>query len=716
MNLFTQSTLRFNTFKLPATIGLSLCILTSAPLGQSVWVQRDGPPLLSSYSSQIMKSVTFGDDRFVAVGGLYNGSADTVYISKNSEEWSKTPGLNMRANSVACGKGSIVIVGDSGKIITSTDGKNYTDRTSGTTANLNFVIFADSRFVAAGTAGTILTSTDGIEWEAGISGTAANLKCITYGDSQFVAVGSGSLLTSTDGVQWVNKSVENNMDINSIAIGNGIFVAAAFDAMYTSSDGIVWKQTLPPTCHSLKFVLYAAGTFMVVGEWGQLYTSTDGITWMNNSSPGEIYCWYYSAAYGNGVYVVVGYGRIILSSPDANSWTCRSWTNFHTLNTVTFGNGKFLAAGGKGTIISSSDAIAWKMNESGSDAELFSATFGKDRYIVAGQGGTILTSPDCTTWTQVKSGTKNALLGVNFCNDLFIATGDSGTILTSPNGDTWTSRITGTARRLNDAAYGSGIFCVVGKSDSILLSSDGSTWTSRSMGLFSASEQNVLSIYSIIYQGNRFVAAGNPLNSNYNDVFISTDGNNWVGSNVMTLSRIYSVSYGNKQFVAVGSNHCGSGCDRTIISSSSDAYTWKTFPYDWSPDWGLGGLGPNADFFSVAFGDSQFVAVGDAGMICSSKADSTGDTKIALVPPKPETCKIGIVNNSLTIALPNRPSDEKVTVALYMLSGKKIFTDNFQLQCGIINVSLSGLPAGVVLATVSDKHQRSLYRGSILHR
>ena len=60
---------------------------------------------------------------------------------------------------------SYVSVGDSGTILTSSDGTTWTSRTSGTSKNLNDVTHGNSIFVTVGYGGTILTSSvNGTTW------------------------------------------------------------------------------------------------------------------------------------------------------------------------------------------------------------------------------------------------------------------------------------------------------------------------------------------------------------------------------------------------------------------------------------------------------------------------------------------------------------------------------------------------------------------------
>jgi hypothetical protein len=120
-------------------------------------------------------------------------------------------------SSVAYGNGLFAAVGDSGTIVTSADGLNWTLRQWGGDFNLCGIIFGNGRFVVVGELapsrrlgpgpGTILTSTNGVSWfqqSPGTNGTYPS--SITFGNGRFVAVGPGTIMTSTDGVAWVVRA------------------------------------------------------------------------------------------------------------------------------------------------------------------------------------------------------------------------------------------------------------------------------------------------------------------------------------------------------------------------------------------------------------------------------------------------------------------------------------------------------------------------------
>jgi len=71
-------------------------------------------------------------------------------------------------------------VGNSGTILTSTDGTTWTSKTSGTDEHLYGVTYGNSTFVVMGDNGTILTSTDGTTWTSRTSGTSNPLNGVTY--------------------------------------------------------------------------------------------------------------------------------------------------------------------------------------------------------------------------------------------------------------------------------------------------------------------------------------------------------------------------------------------------------------------------------------------------------------------------------------------------------------------------------------------------------
>ena len=82
---------------------------------------------------------------------------------------------------------------------------------------------------------------------------------------------------------------------------------------------------------------------------------------------------FYGVAYGNGIFVAVGAGGTIYTSPDATTWTLRTSGIANTLNGVTYANGYFIVSGvelfpppySTNLFLRSTDGITWSLAATG---------------------------------------------------------------------------------------------------------------------------------------------------------------------------------------------------------------------------------------------------------------------------------------------------------------------------------------------------------------
>ncbi len=197
----------------------------------------------------------------------------------------------------------LVAVGQSGKILTSSDGTSWDNRSSGTTSNLVGVTYGNSKFLTllsswtgvadnsslggdngSPTTGTVLTSSNGTTWTS-TSATCSTcdnssftLTDITYGNGTYVAVGqSGKILTSSDGTSWDNRSSGTTSNLVGVTYGNSKFLtllsswtgvadnsslggdngSPTTGTVLTSSNGTTWTSTSATcsTCDNSSFTL-----------------------------------------------------------------------------------------------------------------------------------------------------------------------------------------------------------------------------------------------------------------------------------------------------------------------------------------------------------------------------------------------------------------------------------------------------------------------------
>jgi hypothetical protein len=74
------------------------------------------------------------------------------------------------------------------------------------------------------------------------------------------------------------------------------------------------------------------------------------------------------------------------------TWTLRI-PGFNNLNGVTCGNGLFVAVGDGGSILTSPDGVNWTEQTSEANNQLNGVAYGNGTFVVVGESGAILTSP-----------------------------------------------------------------------------------------------------------------------------------------------------------------------------------------------------------------------------------------------------------------------------------------------------------------------------------
>jgi hypothetical protein len=259
-----------------------------------------------------LTSITFGNGRFVAVGG----QPDTHAIS--------------------------------GRIITSEDGITWTSRDHSTSnAVFNSVIYGNGRFIAAGgnRNATIASSSDGVSWIPWYWTQATNdihvpfFTGVAFGNGRYVAIYGTSdglstgtaIAISTNGTTWTQNTHSGpGRGAGILTFGNGVFVAVGG---YQSGSG-------------------GSPTYQI--NHAIIWTSPDGVNWTQRGNytngvdlPGFSY-----VAYGGGQFVAGGtivdsytpqLDPLIYSSPDGTNWVSHD-VKF-ALSSMTFGNGQFIGVG-----------------------------------------------------------------------------------------------------------------------------------------------------------------------------------------------------------------------------------------------------------------------------------------------------------------------------------------------------------------------------------
>ena len=177
-------------------------------LDGTTWTKRE------SGSALYLSDITFGKDLFVAVGNkqvLTSSDLNTWTQRVNVFDWKRVSPHSNYLSAVTFGNNMFVTVGWSGRLFTSQDGMEWTERSSGTSDNLKDVIFENGSFLVVGNSGTMLSSKDGSSWVERSSGTSKTLNAAAYGNNTYVVVGElGTIITSPDGMNWTERDSGNS--------------------------------------------------------------------------------------------------------------------------------------------------------------------------------------------------------------------------------------------------------------------------------------------------------------------------------------------------------------------------------------------------------------------------------------------------------------------------------------------------------------------------
>jgi len=297
-------------------------------------------------------------------------------------------------------------------------------------------IFAAIGYDAVNTVNSLAaSSTDGVTWTTPSNmnspARTAIMSQVAYGNGIFVAVGydwnnaRAIYSTSTDGKNWSGFQNLSYFPIHGggitnvrIMFANGNFIATMSSnstsvANWISSDGVTWDGTHSMVNNS-GFPLALAGgggTYVVIVDNSNadqhiVLTSSDGKSWTNNggiSQPAQANL--YSAAYGNGVFVAVGYGYTnhlpyySTSTDNGATWgtlAVMNNTNVQAkMTSVTYHNGLFVAIGqnvttGHAVYATSADGATWTTPTefSSSYCDLQSVIYGNGVFVTVGFGGT----------------------------------------------------------------------------------------------------------------------------------------------------------------------------------------------------------------------------------------------------------------------------------------------------------------------------------------
>lgn len=376
----------------------------------------------------------------------------------------------------------------------------------------------------------------------------------------------------------------------------------------------------------------------------QIYRSSNGENWARSTSGTIPAGNYNNITFGAGLFVVVGNGGLVFTSPDGITWTTRTSGTANPLHNIEFINSTFYAVGNNATLITSSDGISWSTVTIGTglaNDQFLNITYGNSVFVIGvreNSTGNLIIYRSATglsnSWTKQNLGFAS-INKVQYLKDRFFVFTSGTAVYTSTNGSTWTNSTASMPVTLPNAStqtigspnqtfhgiYDGAKIYLFGYSGyynsygSIFSSTDGINFTLEprtayivaqgsafiNNRYFQFGNEGIVSsvngtsykypggnFYSVASSGTAYVGVGMIGASGI--VFQSPNFTNWTETTPGVIDELYAVVYNGSKFVAAG--------EGVVLESIDDGETWSTIAT------------PDDAITAMTYGGSKYVSAG----------------------------------------------------------------------------------------------------------
>jgi hypothetical protein len=354
---------------------------------------------------------------------------------------------------------------------------------------------------------------------------------------------------------------------------------------------------------------------------------------------------------------------------------------------VVFANGRFFALGTGPYLSSSADGISWDTVKVGPDVTAKSAlTYGHAGYALACQTGDVWVSPDGAAWTKQHSlsGEAGSFLSAAYGNGLYVASGYSAGakpmawLLTSSDAATWTKRSLDSALCCFTAViFAKAKFVAVGADSRVRGLTMASTDGLTWTDMTGESDRLRNELWSVAQGSDRFVALGQN-----GGCLVSNDGDSWTRGDTGLTDDFQSIAYGNGNFVGIGENR---------IFRSPDGISWNV--QDFSSTRGVR---------YVAFGNNRFVALGASDSVLISKAPEVSAHRASGGSHARLTMEFSVRSGTLHVGLPSGIDGKSSVLACHDVSGKRAVAMRLSAGSTQVACDVGRLPAGRYVLSLTD--------------
>jgi hypothetical protein len=318
-------------------------------------------------ASSIFQFARFADRWYAAAGHFRESTNLSHWELREIGAYASSSAGGVYA--VRAGNGHLVVAGEGGNILSSTDGLSFAQCRAGRPTPIGLLAWHRDRILATVASGqSVLDSQDGHSWSETAVAPGAFLAREAVSDGQRIIIAGSvpagtttlsQIRTSEDGTNWVARSFSHRGGLNGVATMPGLYAAVgASGVVFTSTNGTTWVSNSIPGNQTLSSIASDGSRFVVVGPARTNYLSLDGRTWMrvDSQAPTNLT----AVAWGSGRFVAVGSAGTILLSTNGEIWRAVTAPINANLRRVSFHSGTFYAVA-TGLVITSVDGETWNI-------------------------------------------------------------------------------------------------------------------------------------------------------------------------------------------------------------------------------------------------------------------------------------------------------------------------------------------------------------------
>lgn len=309
-----------------------------------------------------------------------------------------------------------------------------------------------------------------------------------------VAGTNGMLRRSSDLNTWsASSGITDNL--GSLAKASVWVATGDSGRVWTSNDGGTTWASASVAAATLSAAAYLQNQYIVIGQNGALYSSTDAVAWnyhpVGTTATLKSITWHASS----GLYVVVGTGAYIATSPDLVTWTKRNAPTgvINDLNTVVAGSMGLVASGAlAGVYIRSTDAATWYSYSLADSTTIYASADSTDTIVLTGANGYVYKSTNSgITFSSQLVAASVPLLCASWAQGDWVFGAPNGVVYHTTNLVNFNSGYVGVAYDVRAAYVSAPVYAIAGASNSLQISSNSVSWSNVTVDGSTANWNNI---------------------------------------------------------------------------------------------------------------------------------------------------------------------------------------------------------------------------------